>query len=156
MIKLFFSSSEKKTKNIANEIFQKYKIFLPEKCLIFALEGEIGTGKTIFAKGIAEALDIRKVIRSPSFIIEREFNYKLKKFSGKFVHIDLWRVENQREIANLKIEKNFKPGNVVVIEWAEKIGNSFKKNIDAQKTIFLNIKIDYLKENERRISVSWK
>jgi len=148
------SKSEEQTKKIAAELVNKFKNQLTKKCLIFALEGELGTGKTIFAKGVAEALGIKKIIRSPSFIIQREFPYTLGDLNGKFYHIDLWRMENEKEVAKLKIEDLTKSGNVVLIEWAEKMGilsEKFKKMLDV---IFLYIKIFHEGENERRLEVT--
>lgn len=142
------STSEKQTKKIARQLVEKYQNLLKNKCLIFALEGELGAGKTIFAKGVAEALGIKKVIRSPSFIIQREFPYKLENVSGNFFHIDLWRMESGAEVEKLKIQELIKSGNVILIEWAEKMGE--KKMIFKKKNIILvKIKIKFVDETTR-------
>lgn len=145
------STSEIETKKIANQLLDKYKKELEDKCLIFALEGDLGSGKTIFAKGVAEALGIKKVIRSPSFIIQREFPYKIDNLNGNFVHIDLWRMENEREVEKLKIEGLVKPGNVVLIEWAEKMGSLLNKITKIENSLVLRVKLRYINEKTRKI-----
>lgn len=147
------SYSEEQTKNIACELVRKYQQILSKKCLIFALEGELGTGKTIFAKGVAKALGIKKIIRSPSFIIEKEFPYSINDLGGKFYHLDLWRMESEDEVAKLKIEDLIKPGNVILIEWAEKMTAMLEKLRDFRKVVLFSVKLSYLKRSLRKIEV---
>jgi tRNA threonylcarbamoyl adenosine modification protein YjeE len=147
------SNSEGKTKRIAAKFVEKYKSQLRQKCLIFALEGDLGVGKTIFAKGVAEALGIKKVIRSPSFIIQREFPYKVDGFGGNFIHIDLWRMESGLEVKKLKIEELIKPSNVILIEWAEKIGDLWPKLLGERKTLVLYIKINHIDKQKRELNI---
>ena len=146
------SNSEKQTKKIAAELVKKNVNLLKEKCLVIALEGDLGAGKTVFAKGVAEALGIKKVIRSPSFIIQREFPYQLEIIGGNFVHIDLWRIGSEEEVKKLRIEESIKPGNVILIEWAEKMGDREiifrKKNI-----ILIKIKISSVNETTRNFQL---
>lgn len=151
--KVFISNSEQKTKKIAAGLVGRFKTKLAGKCLILALEGDLGAGKTVFAKGVAEALGIKKVIRSPSFIIEREFPYTLDGFSGKFFHVDLWRMESEPEIKRLKIEELIKPGNVIVIEWAEKVGDLLPKLLGERKTLVLHIEINHIDEQKRNLDI---
>ena len=150
----FISSSETQTKKIAAELVEKYAGLLKDKCLIFALEGDLGTGKTVFAKGVAEALGIKKVIRSPSFIIQREFSYQLDDISGNFVHIDLWRMENELEVEKLKIGEVVMPGNVILIEWAEKMAAELKRFAKNKQKVSFSVKISYLKNTFRKIEIS--
>lgn len=148
----FTSYSEQQTKKFAADLIKKFQPKLARRCLVLALEGELGSGKTIFAKGVAWALRIKKVIRSPSFIIEREFPYRSGKISGKFVHVDLWRIENDKELEKLNLVRHFQLGNIILIEWAEKIGKflgSWEK-----KAIILSIKIKFLSEEKRKIEVN--
>lgn len=150
---ILISYSEKETKKFAADLIKEFQNQLNKKCLILALEGELGIGKTVFAKGVAEALGIKKVVRSPSFIIEREFPYKLFKISGKFVHIDLWRIESEKEIEKLKIERHFQPGNVILIEWAEKI-KKFLSQIKKRSTVVVVlVRLIYVDEKARKIEI---
>ena len=147
------SNSEKQTKKIAQELIEKYKNYLEEKCLILALEGDLGTGKTVFAKGAAEALGIKKVIRSPSFIIMREFPYALRTSKGKFYHLDLWRMESEKEILSLRIRDLIKPENILVIEWAEKMAKLWPKILNRQKNLLVKIEIKSVGRSKREIEI---
>ena len=87
---------------------------------IFALEGELGSGKTTFVQGFAEGLGVSGRIISPTFILMRKYG------AGEtdFYHIDLYRLEGniEAEVINLGLNDIWqKPESIVVIEWAEKI-----------------------------------
>ena len=150
----FISNSEAETKKIAQDILEKHLKLLSKKSLIFALQGELGSGKTQFAKGLGQALKIKDNIVSPTFTIIREYPYKLGKNSGVFYHLDTWRLERGEELLELGLEKMLKPRNVVVIEWLQKIKpmlERFKKMKKAQ-LVWVNITIEDLSKNRRRIA----
>lgn len=84
---------------------------------VVLLVGELGAGKTIFAKGIAAGLGVKDIgqVSSPSYTI-------LNIYQGKFpiFHFDLYRLEKDAEILDLGWEDYLDRG-VVVVEWGEKI-----------------------------------
>ncbi len=82
---------------------------------IVALDGPLGSGKTVLAKGIGKALDVREEITSPTFII-------ISSYCGRLDlnHIDLYRINTAEELEQLGIEDVLWGGGVSVIEWAEK------------------------------------
>lgn len=88
---------------------------------VVALYGELGAGKTTLVQGIAKGLGITKRITSPTFIIVR--TYRLQNHDANFFyHIDLYRLESERELQGLGIEEIISdPKNIVAIEWAEKM-----------------------------------
>ncbi len=101
---------------------------------VLALTGELGAGKTTFAQGLAKGLGIKGRVTSPTFIIMRQYNTKLKTLASRrsgqnskvksLYHLDLYRLEHdlESEVKNLGITDVWgKPENIVVIEWAEKI-----------------------------------
>lgn len=86
---------------------------------IIALSGDLGAGKTTFAQGFAEGLEIQDKIISPTFLIIRQYSIPKKK--NFFYHIDLYRLENI-DLKNSELEEILQdPSNIVLIEWAEKI-----------------------------------
>lgn len=115
------SNSAEVTQEIAGEIVEKYVDMLKSKALVIALQGELGTGKTEFAKGVGKVLGISDPIVSPTFQIMNEYAYSCGKVSGKMVHIDTWRLEDMAEMESLNVDKYLKSGTVLVIEWLEKI-----------------------------------
>ena len=80
---------------------------------IITLNGQLGAGKTILAKGIAKGLGINDNVTSPSFAI-------LNIYSGKvpLYHFDLYRLSNVQEIEELGFNEYFEGDGVCLIEWA--------------------------------------
>ena len=83
--------------------------------MIICLNGELGSGKTIFTKGIANALGIDDTITSPTFTIIKE--YELGELP--LYHMDVYRLDG--ETSGVGIEDYYTKGGVVVIEWADTI-----------------------------------
>ena len=82
--------------------------------MIICLDGELGSGKTVFTKGIANALGIEENITSPTFTIIKEYEGELPLY-----HMDVYRLDGV--VDGIGIEEYFTKGGVVVIEWAETI-----------------------------------
>lgn len=118
------SVSEEETQGIAAKLVSQY--LDDKKCLILALQGELGSGKTQFAKGVALALGIKENVVSPTFILVRE--YQVKTCPARVLyHIDTWRMKGEAELEEIGFEKMLKPGNVIVIEWLEKVRGLLKR-----------------------------
>lgn len=88
---------------------------------IISLQGDLGSGKTTFIRGLAKGLGIKDVITSPSFTLY--CLYQGPEF--QLVHIDAYRIHNQAEFDALMIEEFLKPPYCIALEWPEKIGNAF-------------------------------
>jgi len=116
------------------------KTALNRKASVFALIGDLGSGKTTFAQGFAKGLGIKDKILSPTFVIMKKYDH--------FYHIDCYRIENKKELLDLGFKEIISnPKNVVIIEWAEKI-----KSILPKDTVFIEFK--FVNMNTREIS--WK
>ncbi|MEM5792863.1 MAG: L-threonylcarbamoyladenylate synthase [Candidatus Aenigmatarchaeota archaeon] len=113
---IYISNSVNETMKIANEILDKIEI--GKKPIIFGLQGELGSGKTYFTKGIAKALGIKENIISPTFILCREYEFDR---GLKLFHIDTYRLFDQKEFIDLGLDKMIQKPNIIVIEWAEKV-----------------------------------
>ncbi len=105
------SASEKETFLFAKKLAESF-----QGKEIVLLTGELGAGKTVFARGIAAGLGLEDInqVCSPSFTLVNIYRAKWPIF-----HIDLYRLENKSEIADLGWEDYFDRG-VIVVEWAEK------------------------------------
>jgi len=77
------------------------------------LEGDLGTGKTTFTKGIGAGLKIDRIIKSPSYTIVREY----KDGMMPLYHIDLYRLE-ETEVADLGLDEYFAGDGLSVVEWS--------------------------------------
>jgi L-threonylcarbamoyladenylate synthase len=131
---------------------------LPKKCIIFALQGDLGAGKTQFAKGVAKALEIKAKIKSPTFILCSEYPFSLQpthyNLQPVLYHIDTWRMENDQELIQIGFEKMLIPGNVIVIEWGEK-AMGILKNVEKRKDVkMIKIIIEVFEEDKRKIIIS--
>ena len=107
------SSSEEDTRTIARALGA---VLQPGD--LVALTGDLGTGKTVFCKGLGEALGIPPDrIASPSFTIVTEHAGRLP-----LRHVDVYRLASVREAEEIGLEELLRGDGVCVVEWAEKIG----------------------------------
>lgn len=104
--------------------------------MVICLNGDLGSGKTVFAKGFAHAMGIEE-ITSPTFTIIKEYNGELPLY-----HMDVYRIEDTNE--ELGIEEYFDKGGVTIIEWA----NIIKDILPEER---LDIKFKIVDENTRVI-----
>ena len=84
-----------------------------------ALVGDLGAGKTLFVKGIAEGLECRDNPRSPTFALVQTYPPKAGVHRPSLRHVDLYRLDS-REITSLEWEELFEGDGVTVVEWADK------------------------------------
>lgn len=147
------SKSEEATENVAKEIWQKYNIHEGKRAIVFALQGEMGAGKTVFTKGLARAMGIEKTVTSPTFALENEYKANPKSStSSTLYHFDAWRMENSEELRGLGFESLIKDKSVVVIEWADRVSNIIHEFDDEAIIIWVNLK--YSKSEKERL-ISW-
>jgi tRNA threonylcarbamoyladenosine biosynthesis protein TsaE len=108
---------------------------------VVLLSGELGAGKTIFAKGIAAGAGVAATDRvsSPSFTLVNVYEGRCRIF-----HIDLYRLEGEAEILDLGWEDYLGEG-IVVVEWAEKLPLSIAG---------IRVRIETAGDDERRITIT--
>ena len=132
------SKSEEETYSFAKKLAES----LPTPAHIL-LYGELGAGKTIFAKGLADGFGVADVdeVSSPTFTLINQYSGRVKIY-----HIDLYRID-PGALDGLGLEEIFDdPNSVVIIEWAERLG-SFET--PGAVRVFLA----YVDEHSRRIDV---
>jgi tRNA threonylcarbamoyladenosine biosynthesis protein TsaE len=110
----------------------------------FHLEGELGAGKTLFAKGIASAygIDPERVV-SPTFALVNRYSTE-----GQTVyHIDLYRIDSERELVELGLEEiEEEPGVVLIVEWPEKLGRYRRRDA-------MTIRLESVEGDSRKIHI---
>ena len=131
MTKILDSYSEKDTEKLARD--------LAEKCSagdVFALTGDLGVGKTAFAKGFARGLAIEDPIVSPTFTIVQIYE------SGRMplYHFDVYRIGDISEMDEIGYEDCFFGEGVSLVEWADLV-----EEILPEDTIRVTIKKDLSK-----------
>lgn len=105
--------------------------------MVICLDGELGSGKTVFTKAFASAMEITDTITSPTFTIIKEYEGDMPLF-----HMDVYRLDGN--IDGIGIEEYFNKNGIVIIEWASTI----KDILPIER---LDIKFKSLGENKRAI-----
>lgn len=98
------------TEELAQELARKL-----EPGDVIGLDGDLGTGKTVFVKGLARGLGIAANIKSPTFNLVRSYEGRLPLF-----HFDIYRIDDTAELLEIGFSEYFEKGGAVVVEWAEK------------------------------------
>ncbi len=133
------SESDKQTKSLGAN-FSK----LLEKEDIVLLEGELGSGKTTFSKGVVQGLGYKKDVLSPSFTLVRR--YKIDTIIIN--HIDLYRLD-KKSFSSIDIEEYlFNKNSISLVEWGKKIEPCLDK--------CLIVKFLFLDMDKRKLSFSQK
>ena len=138
MKKKIISNSSDETFSLGSALGEKI-----QKSDVVALYGDLGAGKTVFAKGIAAGLGIACDITSPTFSLMEVYEGKITLY-----HFDLYRIDDPNEFANLSFEEYWEGDGVSVIEWAENAENILPKKR-------INVYIEYIDENRRTITIEY-
>jgi tRNA threonylcarbamoyladenosine biosynthesis protein TsaE len=109
---------------------------------VLCLWGDLGAGKTVFAKGFGAGLGVRDTILSPSFVLMGEYAGRLPLF-----HIDLYRLESARDALDGGLLDDRQASGVVLIEWPDRLA-------DALPPDRLDVRIDGGGDEPRRIRVA--
>ena len=109
--------------------------------MIICLDGELGSGKTVFVKGFAKSLGIEENITSPTFNIVKEYNVG----EMPLYHMDVYRLEEDDE--SIGFQDYFNGGGITIIEWSELIEDSLPDER-------LDIKFKVIDEDTRVIKLT--
>jgi tRNA threonylcarbamoyladenosine biosynthesis protein TsaE len=109
--------------------------------MVICLDGELGSGKTVFAKGLGNALGITESITSPTFTIIKEY------LDGEMplYHMDVYRLDGNTD--GVDIEEYYNKGGIVVIEWSKMV-----KSILPEERLEITFKI--VDENKRLLIIT--
>ncbi len=108
------------------------ELLVPPKFLI--LRGDLGAGKTTLVKGIAEALEAADPdeVTSPTFTLIHEYE-GTRAVDGRrepvmLYHLDLYRIQNERQLDSLGLDELQSPDSIVLVEWGEKFPSVVKRS----------------------------
>lgn len=119
-----------------------------EGALVIALEGNLGSGKTTFTQEVAKYFEVKEIVTSPTFVIQKKYKINNDKDLNlnNLIHIDAYRLDKDEEILMLDWQENLSdPKNLILIEWPEKI----KKHLPAATK---KINFEFLEETKRKLS----
>jgi len=131
-IKEYVSNSPEETIALGKQIaFSVLACLSCDSCVVIALRGTLGSGKTYLTKGIAEGLGITENLTSPTYTIINEYFFhttnneqRKEKREVKFYHIDVYRLEGDKDFEDIGGIDILNSKSVCVIEWSERIPNS--------------------------------
>ena len=132
--KVIISNNPEKTFQIAKDLATVIK-----PPVVIGLSGELGAGKTVFAKGFAEGLKVKELITSPTFLGISE------SYTGvvPYIHMDFYKKVIYRDKIDFYLKKN----SVVLIEWFENYEKVFNEKLALDVCVY----IQYLKDNDGNI-----
>jgi tRNA threonylcarbamoyladenosine biosynthesis protein TsaE len=96
---------------------------------LLILRGDLGAGKTTLVKGIAQALDAADAdeVTSPTFTLLHEYDGTWEGKPVKLFHLDVYRLEGERQLETLGLDELLTPDALVLVEWGEKFKSIQKK-----------------------------
>jgi L-threonylcarbamoyladenylate synthase len=131
----FTSCSESATKKYAQNLTLSTIKKVHNSPLVIFLQGELGAGKTQFAKGIGQALGINQNINSPTYHIIKEYAYE----KGSFYHLDTWRLTSEEIKQLISNKRLFRSNNIITVEWPQKISHLIKQLNQMYPILMVNI-----------------
>lgn len=112
--------------------------------------GDLGSGKTEFAKGICKYYNVEEIVTSPTFTIMNQYNGSMNDDDLAIYHIDLYRIKTKRDLDEIGFEDClFSADAIKLVEWAENAGGLVKFS-----NYQVKIRADFDNENERLIEIS--
>lgn len=146
------SESTEESIQFAKEFTEKYiSSDIPS---VIALSGELGAGKTQFAKGVALGLGVEEVVNSPTYTIINEYKYvdRVNSKDRVLAHMDTWRLEDN-ELEKSGLIQHLENGDIVLIEWADKFYQEIAALCDNMNVKMYKVVIKYISLEERSIEV---
>ena len=113
----YYTHSADETRKLASKIAAE-----TPNGTVFALDGNLGAGKTVFASGFAAGLGITEPVSSPTFTIVQEYPYA----RGMFFHLDLYRIDDPDAALAFGIDEFLYASDAIsLVEWPERIDGLF-------------------------------
>lgn len=141
-MKKIITNSEKETFVFAKSLAKKAK-----GGEVYSLSGNLGAGKTVFVRGFAAGLGIKRNVNSPTFVLMKIYPVKKHKTIKHLCHIDAYRLRSARDLEAIGALDYFeKKDAVCFIEWPENVKKILPRKV---KKIF----IKHSQDNQREIVV---
>ena len=106
---------------------------------VVLLDGDMGAGKTVFAKGVAKGLGIEEEVTSPTYAYMNDYD-------GRLFHYDCYRIETVEQAERLGLADYFDMGGICLVEWSQNIAPLLPRHVK-------RVRIVKLSDEEREITV---
>ena len=136
-IQEIITQSPDETKAFAADLAKKL-----EPGSVLALHGELGSGKTCFVQGLAEALGVKDIVNSPTFTIINEYHGRLR-----INHVDLYRIKSEADGSGIGLEELLEGDGITAIEWPEIFSALLPKNT-------MHVYFEFIDASRRRIKIN--
>ena len=136
--KISISSSEEETTKFADDFAKELK-----KGEIILLNGDLGSGKSVFARGVIRSFGVKKQIPSPTFTIVNEYDTDF----CKLYHFDMYRLEEVEEAIAIGVDEIFEDKeSIKLVEWPEKVWQIIPNKV-------IKVNIEKIDDTKRKITV---
>lgn len=144
------TNSAEETVEFAKHFTKKY--LSPDTPTIIALSGELGAGKTQFAKGVGDVLNVKDIVNSPTYTIINEYPYIHNGKKKVLAHMDTWRLEDN-ELDKSGLVEHIENGDIVLIEWADKFYQEIQALCDNMNVKMYKVVIKYISIDQRSVEI---
>jgi L-threonylcarbamoyladenylate synthase len=144
------TSTPEETTSLGEKFAREY--LTGHQPVVVALSGELGAGKTQFAKGVGQALDVKEIVNSPTYTIINEYEYLYEGKKKTLAHMDTWKLQED-ELETSGLIQHLEEGNIVLIEWADKFYQEISALCDNMNIPIYKVAIKYISLNQRNIEI---
>lgn len=146
-VRSFVTRSPEETIELGRKLAQRL-----QPPVLVVLLGELGTGKTTLTKGIAAGLGAapEEEVTSPTFTLIHEYRGR-EPNAPRVYHVDLYRIENARELETLGLEDLLAERAVVIVEWGEKLGPALRRLAPGRPVVEIHLTAP--SDTERQIEI---
>lgn len=144
-LRTWVMESAEETEAFAGDLARR----LPDGAVV-TLHGDLGTGKTVFARGLARGLGVAEPVTSPTFAIVQEYPCPAARW---FYHLDLYRLHGVGDALACGLDEFlFQPGTVTAIEWAERL-QDWLTSMVTDGAFLLPVHLAVVDEKRREIAI---
>jgi len=129
------------TRRIAGTFVLKHWDGLKDRGLVIGLDGKLGAGKTVFAKGVAEFLGVSESLASPTYTYIESYEFSRHGFTGTLHHCDFWKIGSETELEALEVASLIRPGRLVIIEWWQQTAEWLEPLVERASAEFVHVEL---------------
>lgn len=143
------TKSPEETEAYAGRLMLKHWDNITQTGLVIGLTGPLGAGKTTFTKGVAKFLNLTDNITSPTYTYLHEYEWRREGQRGWLFHADLWKLDQETDVVNLRLADCLGKNHIICVEWFEH-GQKYLTEICRRMKVPL-ILVDIVDQDQTRL-----